>query len=239
MVYLIATEDLTYAKIGFTGGKINARLSMLQTGSPIGLSIIDTIDGDMVVEKYLHAKCNHLHVRLEWFKHCDELLQIFSSSKEVPYAEIKDFVEGLNKVKPIVDYIDMFNPEDGSIILLTEVASMTNIEFVDKIVYSYVIGFNINSKEFSLPNETVCNNLGINLLTLRRSIARLQEKGFLLIFNKVNNRNGSINARVLECANKYAKDVRRDTDRYTYKSITYSGKYLSQKSQMSDKLIVD
>lgn len=54
-------------KIGYTRGDVTARLRQLQTGSPVELRIVATIDGGPDLEARLHRTFRPLHVRGEWF----------------------------------------------------------------------------------------------------------------------------------------------------------------------------
>lgn len=58
-------------KIGMTND-INKRFKQLQTCNPDRLSLIGFIeDGCPALEKLLHDKFSHLHVRGEWYHDCD------------------------------------------------------------------------------------------------------------------------------------------------------------------------
>ena len=67
-VYLIEAKDVGLFKIGHTCGCPSVRLSTLQTGSPVWLSIIMSTKGSVSDEKFLHAKFSHVRSHGEWFR---------------------------------------------------------------------------------------------------------------------------------------------------------------------------
>ena len=68
-------------KIGtFTEGKIERRLSMLQTGNPRKLKVLATSANN--IEKLCHYEFEHLNVLNEWFKMDLELITFFTENAE-------------------------------------------------------------------------------------------------------------------------------------------------------------
>lgn len=82
MIYLIITEDKQYVKIGFTKDPINKRLYSIQAGCPIKLLVLETFQGTMQEEKYLHFVCRNYHIRREWFRYSEDLLKLVHKSVE-------------------------------------------------------------------------------------------------------------------------------------------------------------
>ena len=75
--YLIT--DGEFVKIGsFTDGKLDKRLSMLQTGNPRKLSVIATSASN--VEKLCHYEFEHLGALGEWFKMDLEIITFFTEN---------------------------------------------------------------------------------------------------------------------------------------------------------------
>ncbi len=50
MVYFVKMTGTNFVKIGYTGGDITRRLTMLQTGCPRKLQVIATLEGDEALE---------------------------------------------------------------------------------------------------------------------------------------------------------------------------------------------
>lgn len=63
-----------FIKIGVTSGRVEARLSSLQTGNPHKLTVLATIDGGPEVELKLHRRFAAFRVDGEWFRAAPELL---------------------------------------------------------------------------------------------------------------------------------------------------------------------
>lgn len=87
MIYLIATIDKEYVKIGYTRSNIRQRLFNLQAGCPIELIVLETFQGTLRDEKYLHLLCKDYNIRREWFKYSDELLNLVHSSLAITTKE--------------------------------------------------------------------------------------------------------------------------------------------------------
>lgn len=63
--YLVGAEGSPLVKIGYTGGDPKKRLASLQTGQPMTLSLLWSVDGDY--EDGLHQRFAEYRVRGEWF----------------------------------------------------------------------------------------------------------------------------------------------------------------------------
>lgn len=63
--YLIGAEGSPLVKIGFTSGKPKSRMSSLQTGTPMKLSLLWSTEGDY--EGRLHERFHAYRVIGEWF----------------------------------------------------------------------------------------------------------------------------------------------------------------------------
>ena len=63
--YLVGAEGSPLVKIGYTGGDPKARLASLQTGQPMTLSLLWSVDSNY--EKWLHDRFAEYRVRGEWF----------------------------------------------------------------------------------------------------------------------------------------------------------------------------
>lgn len=76
MIYFIQAEN-GHIKIGFTDGEdANVRLATLQTGSPVLLKLLGTIEGTVEHEKDLHRRFAAHRVHGEWFQAIPELLEL-------------------------------------------------------------------------------------------------------------------------------------------------------------------
>ncbi|MBL4682040.1 MAG: GIY-YIG nuclease family protein [Pseudomonadales bacterium] len=70
---------MKYIKIGFTRSHPENRLKTLSTASTQDLYFVGFMLGDKPYEKKLHHRFRASHVKNEWFKPKDELLQFISS----------------------------------------------------------------------------------------------------------------------------------------------------------------
>lgn len=77
-VYFIRSEKTHAIKIGFTAGKIEDRLSALQTAHPYKLQVLATSRGNREYEKALHARFAQLRLEGEWFEPHPDLLAFIS-----------------------------------------------------------------------------------------------------------------------------------------------------------------
>lgn len=66
-IYLIGSDELpSRVKIGY-GANPHARMRLLQTGSPVLLTILGSLPGGQIVEKALHEHFRDLRLHGEWF----------------------------------------------------------------------------------------------------------------------------------------------------------------------------
>lgn len=89
MIYLIATDDRAFCKIGRSIDPAK-RLSALQTAWPRPLALMATRDEADYFERQLHEHLAKFRVRGEWFTFTDEVLDIFNtlvSDVDVDYVE--------------------------------------------------------------------------------------------------------------------------------------------------------
>jgi hypothetical protein len=83
MIYFIATNDLRYVKIGYTGGTAESRIGALQTGCPMPLIALREIEGTEQDERRWHAAWEMSRCRPggEWFHLTDELQAAIESGE--------------------------------------------------------------------------------------------------------------------------------------------------------------
>lgn len=79
MVYLI--QSCNFLKIGYTNDIVK-RMKQYNTHNP-GYSLLSIIEGDIEVEKRLHAKFSKLRYKNEWFCYNDAILNEFKTSGKV------------------------------------------------------------------------------------------------------------------------------------------------------------
>lgn len=72
-VYFIQAQDSLAIKIGYAVD-VEKRLAALQTGCPEELVVVGSLEGTVIDEKSLHAKFSLDHIRGEWFRASDELV---------------------------------------------------------------------------------------------------------------------------------------------------------------------
>lgn len=77
-VYFIRSEKNHAIKIGFTAGKIEDRLTALQTAHPHKLQVLATSRGSREYEKALHERFAGLRLEGEWFEPHPDLLAFIS-----------------------------------------------------------------------------------------------------------------------------------------------------------------
>jgi hypothetical protein len=73
-------------KIGIAGD-VAARMAQLQTGSPFELYLMGYVPGGKKLERELHQKYAHLHLRGEWFRSTEQF-------EHDLYTRIFDYQEG-------------------------------------------------------------------------------------------------------------------------------------------------
>ena len=80
MIYFIQDELAHHIKIGFTDGDPTDRMKALQTGSPIGLTLLYVCDGNKFDEQELHQKFSLYRLHGEWFKPAPSLIKFIIES---------------------------------------------------------------------------------------------------------------------------------------------------------------
>jgi len=78
-IYFIQESILRNIKIGFTSSHPKKRLHTLALANSQELNFLGFMLGDKLMEKRLHVKFKHLHVRNEWFEPGDDLLNFIDS----------------------------------------------------------------------------------------------------------------------------------------------------------------
>jgi hypothetical protein len=81
-VYFIQSEETFAIKIGFTGGDAEDRLAGLQTGHPGALRLLVDVPGTRADESTLHKKFASQRMSGEWFRPCDDLLELIEHLKD-------------------------------------------------------------------------------------------------------------------------------------------------------------
>jgi hypothetical protein len=84
MVYFVRCQNEDgYIKIGFTAGKVEARLYSMQADNPYPLELLGTmVASDTELEREVQANFAHLCVRGEWHKPTPELLEFAEGGHE-------------------------------------------------------------------------------------------------------------------------------------------------------------
>jgi len=88
MIYLIATSDRRFCKIG-KALIPNDRLAALQTASPHELELLATRAEPDAFERQCHAEFSDHHVRGEWFEMQDDTVRRFLNLECEPVDEVK------------------------------------------------------------------------------------------------------------------------------------------------------
>ncbi len=77
-VYFMRSEKTHAIKIGFTAGKIQDRLSALQTAHPYKLQVLTVCRGNRNYEKILHERFVQFRLEGEWFEPHPDLMAFIS-----------------------------------------------------------------------------------------------------------------------------------------------------------------
>lgn len=93
-VYLVGSEGSDIAKIGYAAN-VEQRLIRLQTGSPVKLSILFKVRGDVRVERALHAAFAEYRTHGEWFRDRDVLWHCFDWLMECCLDHAEDAADEL------------------------------------------------------------------------------------------------------------------------------------------------
>ena len=86
IVYFVEQIGLGHVKIGTSTREVAKRIAGLQTSVP--LRVLGTIPGDARLERILHDRWQHLHIRGEWFFLTAELRAFIDAVLTTPHAVI-------------------------------------------------------------------------------------------------------------------------------------------------------
>lgn len=91
IVYVIATDDFKYIKIGKTGSP-RQRFINIQSGCPFNISIWRSIKTPKTteIEKFLHERMKHCRTRGEWFQPSSADLDYLSLFFDLTNANAKE-----------------------------------------------------------------------------------------------------------------------------------------------------
>lgn len=78
MIYFVQSGEGGPIKIGHARN-VEKRMGLLQTGNPVKLNVMATIDGSVEKEQELHTKFHKDRIFLEWFSPSKELLSFIAS----------------------------------------------------------------------------------------------------------------------------------------------------------------
>lgn len=73
-VYFAHAPAVNLIKIGFASDPV-ARVSRIDTGSPIDVVLLGSVPGELADEHALHVKFHHIRARTEWFHATRELIE--------------------------------------------------------------------------------------------------------------------------------------------------------------------
>lgn len=93
MIYVIGNREEKVCKIGYSYNP-KARLNQLKTAIPYEIELLFSHYGTVDLEKHLHDKYKSIHIRGEWFKYNDNVLE--DIKKEVEKVKAGK-VKGLDK----------------------------------------------------------------------------------------------------------------------------------------------
>lgn len=170
MIYLIKSGE--YVKIGFSEN-INKRLSILQTGNPIKMEIIDYKEGNKIDEGILHSLCKEFRIRGEWFKDCDQVREIFKNyiSKKLDNIKIqdKDFIY-VN-----LNFEELYNLEMPEFRVLIQLFKLVNRFNPNEDILN-----NLQIKVNKMIRDAIKDKTGLAESTVKNAFTSLVKKGLLL-----------------------------------------------------------
>lgn len=79
-------------KIGYTARDPRARVADFHTGNPFPVKLIGAIPGTQQLERDLHRKYQHRHVKLEWFALAEDEIQEILKVETDPIARLEQIV---------------------------------------------------------------------------------------------------------------------------------------------------
>lgn len=91
MIYFISNKTNNVVKIGYTRCDVDKRLYNLQCANSEPLTLITTIDGDIILEKELHERFKAYRKIGEWFTLSNELSDYINQfvEKEQPKPDLQ------------------------------------------------------------------------------------------------------------------------------------------------------
>lgn len=96
VIYFILDTYSSAVKIGYTTIKgLRRRLQTLQTGAPYELRLLGALWGDKKIEKEIHKKFKHSHIRGEWFEYSEEIEDYIAKSWD--FSVIESFEPNIHK----------------------------------------------------------------------------------------------------------------------------------------------
>ncbi|MCP1202279.1 GIY-YIG nuclease family protein [Acetobacter oryzoeni] len=97
-VYIVKAEGLGLVKIGYAAN-LSARLSTLQSASPVPLSLVRSSDGTKGLEAWLHEHFSEYRKQGEWFSYHPDMLIIEFPKNLCVNDKERDFP--LERIKPV------------------------------------------------------------------------------------------------------------------------------------------
>lgn len=85
MVYLVEADSKRFLKVGWSES-IDSRLATLRCSVPLKLNLLETIEGGVELEKFLHNRYRALQVTGEWFLFSNVIVDEFKNGAAL-YAE--------------------------------------------------------------------------------------------------------------------------------------------------------
>ncbi len=101
MIYFILNPKLNVVKIGYTEKDVLTRLAQLKTGNSEPLVVVTTIEGDINVEKSLHAKFAKYRKQGEWFNLSEEIIKFINKTHTDCKEITVDVPKKINKNKNV------------------------------------------------------------------------------------------------------------------------------------------
>ena len=112
IVYMIATGDMKFCKIGVTSSLKN-RLKNLQTSHPQKLVPIAVKSGGIIEEKEIHKMMSFWRASGEWFLFCKDVFDIFiNSGGSLEIFSFPEFPQKINKINKFSDEFILNNLKD-------------------------------------------------------------------------------------------------------------------------------
>ena len=179
MLYLIKSGK--YIKISYAKN-IQERLSDYYTHNP-DYQLLDTSEGNMKMEKFLHKILKPYQYRTEWFYNVPEIYDIWNDYKQtiIDYKSIPTILS-LDEIKVLNSFCNFLNTDKNNIIINLNTENLSKIKKKSGIKWN---NFNIVIEEFYIKKWLQPYKGNIKLLNIDNINNYLQNDPFTFDKNEL------------------------------------------------------